>query len=159
MTPSHSGSSSEYTTAQAARITGCAITQLRYWARTSLVTPDSSQGYSFRNLIALRVVRSLMESGLSPTRIRAALKYVSESGAEITELRIVTDGTNVWACRDDGQVLDALRHGQLAMFLALDHYVAELDAEVRTFDAERCAFVEQLRSDQHDLVAREPTTG
>ena len=46
-------------------------------------------------------------------------------------LRLVTDGESVWACRDDGQILDALRHGQLALFVAVDRFADEVDAEVR----------------------------
>jgi hypothetical protein len=52
----------------------------------------------------------------------------------------------VWACRDDGQILDALRRGQLALFVSVDAYAAEVDAEVRTFDAERRDFVEALHA-------------
>jgi uncharacterized protein with ACT and thioredoxin-like domain len=58
---------------------------------------------------------------------------------------IVTDGTAVWVCRDDGEILDALRAGQLALFVAVDRYAAEVDAEVRAFDADRRRFVEQLQ--------------
>ena len=76
--------------------------------------------------------------------MRAAVRWVRESGDELADLRLVTDGRNVWACRDDGQILDALRAGQLALFVAVDSLAAEVDAEVRAFDAERAAFVERL---------------
>jgi len=58
----------------------------------------------------------------------------------------VTAGDRVSACRDDGQILDALRRGQLALFVAVDAYATEVDAEVRTFDAERRDFVDALRA-------------
>ena len=51
----------------------------------------------------------------------------------------------MWACRDDGQILDALRAGQLALFVAVDRLAADVEAEVRAFDRERAAFVAQLR--------------
>ena len=100
--------------------------------------------YSFRDLVALRVVHSLLDAGLSSIRVRAAVRWVRESGDELSDLRLVTDGRNVWACHDDGQILDALRAGQLALFVAVDSLAAEVDAEVRAFDAERAAFVERL---------------
>ena len=58
--------------------------------------------------------------GLSSTRVHAAVRWVRESGDDLASLRLVTDGRNVWACHDDGQILDALRAGQLALFVAVD---------------------------------------
>jgi DNA-binding transcriptional MerR regulator len=137
-----------YTAAQAARLSRCTVSQIRYWSRTGLLPPtEPSSRYSFRDLVALRVVRSLLDAGLSSIRVRAAVRWVRESGDELTDLRLVTDGRNVWACRDDGQILDALRAGQLALFVAVDQLAAEVDAEVRAFDSERAAFVEQLKGD------------
>ena len=49
----------------------------------------------------------------------------------------MSDGESVWACRDDGEILDALRHGQLALFVAVDRFADEVDAEVRAFDSDR----------------------
>jgi hypothetical protein len=62
---------------------------------------------------------------------------------------MVTDGDHVWACRDDGQILDALRHGQLALFVAVDRMAAEVDAEVRAFAQDRQSFVDGLRRTDH----------
>src|SRR5436305_624298 len=68
-----------YTAAQAAKPAGCSVSQLRYWSRSQLVTPAAEGGgYSFRDLVALRVVRSLLDAGLSSTRVRAALRWVRE---------------------------------------------------------------------------------
>jgi DNA-binding transcriptional MerR regulator len=134
-----------YTAAQAARLSRCTISQLRYWSRSGLVTPtDEHSRYSFRDLVALRVVRSLLDAGLSSTRVNAAVRWVRESGDDLSDLRLITDGRTVWVCHDDGQILDALRSGQLALFVAVDRLAAEVDAEVRTFDAERAEFVERL---------------
>ncbi len=139
-----------YTAAQAAKLTGCTVSQLRYWSRSQLVTPTADGGgYSFRDLVSLRVVRSLLDAGLSSTRVHVALRWVRESGDDLASLRIVTDGRTVWACHDDGQILDALRSGQLALFVAVDRVAADVDAEVRAFTAERDAFVEHLTVRDH----------
>ena len=144
-----------YTTAQAARLAGCTVSQLRYWARSGLVTPGADGGgYSFRDLVALRVVRSLLDAGLSSTRVHAAARTVHSSGDDLASLRIVTDGRNVWACHDDGQILDALRAGQLALFVAVDRVAADVDADVRAFDAERAAFVRDLCDEPREEGAR-----
>jgi DNA-binding transcriptional MerR regulator len=138
-----------YTAAQTARLAGCTGSQLRYWARTGLVTPSGPErSYTFRDLVALRVVTSLLDAGLPLHRVRVALEYLAEAGDDLMGLRLVTDGATVWACRDDGQILDALRSGQLALFVAVDHFAESVEADVRAFDAERRAFVA-------GLVARE----
>jgi len=134
-----------FTAAQAARLAGCTTSQLRHWSRSGIVaTPESADGYSFRELVTLRVIASLVDAGLPLARIRVALRAIAEAGDDLAGLRVVTDGNRVWACREDGEILDALRGGQLALFVAVDRFVADLDADVQSFAAERRAFVEQL---------------
>lgn len=95
------------------------------------------------------MVRSLLDAGLSLQRIRKALSEVESWGDDLATLRIVTDGNRVWACRDDGQILDALAQGQLALFVAVDRLSAALDADVREFRRERQSFVALLRRGDH----------
>jgi len=140
-----------YTALQAARLAGCTQAQLDYWERSGLVVPDPSADnrYSFRDLVALRMVRSLLDAGLPMTRIRKALGELLRAGEDVAGLRMVTDGEHVWACRDDGQILDALRHGQLALFVAVDRMAADVEAEVRQFSSERQSFVDDLCRSDH----------
>ncbi len=134
-----------YSAHQAARLSACSPAQLSYWQRIGLVAPRDSE-YSFRDLVALRVVASLLEAGLPLGRVRQAVRYLVASGEDIAGLRLVTNGDRVWACRDDGQILDALRRGQLALFVEVDAYAREVDAQVKTFDAERREFVQHLQA-------------
>jgi DNA-binding transcriptional MerR regulator len=137
-----------FTAAQAARISNCTVAQLRYWSRSGLVVPgDADGGYGFRDLVALRVVRSMLDAGLPSSRVRGALAAMRDAGHDLSSLRLVTDGGHVWACHDDGQILDALRAGQLALFVAVDQVAADVDADVRAFSLERAAFVERLTAD------------
>jgi DNA-binding transcriptional MerR regulator len=134
-----------FSAAQAARLSDCTLTQLRHWSRSQLVTPgDDDGGYSFRDLVALRVVRSMLDAGLPSARVRTALGVIREAGHDLSSLRIITDGRTVWTCHDDGQILDALRAGQLALFVAVDQVAAEVDADVRAFSLERADFVDRL---------------
>lgn len=134
-----------FSAAQAARLSDCTPTQLRYWSRSQLVTPgDADGGYSFRDLVVLRVVRSMLDAGLPSARVRTALGAIRDAGHALSSLRIITDGRNVWTCHDDGQILDALRAGQLALFVAVDQVAAEVDADVRAFSLERAEFVDRL---------------
>jgi DNA-binding transcriptional MerR regulator len=132
-----------YSPLQAARLTGCTATQLDYWERIGLVAPAGGT-YSFRDLVALRMIASLLDAGLAPARARKAVRALLEAGEDVAGLRIVTDGDRVWACRDDGQILDALQRGQLALFVSVDAFEAEVRAEVRAFDDDRRRFVDQF---------------
>jgi DNA-binding transcriptional MerR regulator len=137
-----------YTSIQAARRSGCTTAQLDAWRRIGLLVPDDAEPggpYSFRDLVALRMVASLLDAGLPMSRIRRAVAELVRTGDDFTGLRLVTDGETVWACRDDGQILDALRHGQLALFVAVDRFADEVEHEVRGFDEDRRAFVADLR--------------
>jgi DNA-binding transcriptional MerR regulator len=137
-----------YTAIQAARLSGCTSPQLEAWRRIGLLVPDDSEPggpYSFRDLVALRMVASLLDAGLPMSRIRRAVAELVRTGDDITGLRLVTDGESVWACHDDGQILDALGHGQLALFVAVDRFADEVEHEVRDFDDDRRAFVAELR--------------
>ncbi len=147
-----------FTALQAARLSGCTAAQLEYWARVGLISPslDAALTYSFRDLVALRMVRSLLEAGLPLARIRRAVAALVQAGEDIVGLRMVTDGDRVWACRDDGQILDALRHGQLALFVAVDRIAADVETDVRQFSRDRQSFVEGLRGFDHPAGSGSP---
>jgi DNA-binding transcriptional MerR regulator len=138
-----------YTAIQAARLSRCSTAQVDAWRRIGLVVPDDADPagpYSFSDLVALRMVGSLLEAGLPMPRIKRAVAELLATGDDITGLRLVTDGDAVFACRDDGQILDALSHGQLALFVAVDRFADEVETEVRDFDADRRAFVAELQA-------------
>ncbi|HMG27246.1 MAG TPA: helix-turn-helix domain-containing protein [Acidimicrobiia bacterium] len=136
-----------FTAAQAARLTGCTLAQLSSWERSGLVAPPPGPAhrYRFQDLVALGVVASLLDAGLSLDLIRGAVGELVHGGDDDPPHSLVTDGGTVWVCRDDRQVLDALRHGPVACVIAVDRIGRDVDAAVRAFDAERQSFVQGLR--------------
>jgi DNA-binding transcriptional MerR regulator len=140
-----------FTASQTARLTGCTAAQLESWDRAGLVSvrPGDDGPYAFRDLVALRTVKSLLDAGLSLARVRRAVAEIARGGDELSGLQLVTDGDRVWACHDDGQILDALRHGQLALFVSVGRVAADVEADVREFSRERQTFVDQLRRGNH----------
>ena len=87
----------------------------------------------------------MLDAGLPSARVRAAVEALRAAGDDdLARLRLVTDGRTVWSCQDDGQILDALAHGQLALFVAVDRVTAEVGEDVEEFQAERDAFVAGL---------------
>jgi DNA-binding transcriptional MerR regulator len=133
-----------YTPAQAARLSGCTVSRLEAWRRIGLVIPGDDAGYGFRDLVLLRMVGALLDEGVPMSRIRRAVRALVDAGDDIAALSLVSEGDTVLACRDDGQVLDALRHGQLALFVSVGRLADEVDTDVRAFDAERRSFVERF---------------
>jgi DNA-binding transcriptional MerR regulator len=156
-----------FTAHQASKFTACSARQLRYWDEIGLVRPSvqSTGGrpgvprlYSFRDLVALRVVKSLLDGGMSLQRVRRAWDYLNaraELDRHLSEVKLVTDGVSVFkVCRRDGEILDALREGQLAFFVAIDDIASSVGADVEQFRADRDRFVRVLREAATE-VARE----
>ena len=153
-----------FTAEQASRFTSCTSHQLRYWDRISLVKPSVQQTggrpgvrrlYSFRDLVSLRVIKSLLEGGMSLQRVRRAIEFLRKKAGldeQLSELKLVTDGKSVFKiCRTDGELLDALREGQMAFFLAIDDIAQSVDARVTQYLYDRDEFIEALRRVETDL--------
>ncbi|HXF37862.1 MAG TPA: MerR family transcriptional regulator [Actinomycetota bacterium] len=147
-----------FTAHQACKFTGCTPRQLRYWDQIGLVRP-SVQGtggrpgvprlYSFRDLVALRVVRSLLDGGMSLQRVRRAWDFLNRKAGldkHLSEVKLITDGVSIFkVARRNGEVLDALREGQLAFFVAIDEIASSVHADVAQFREDRERFLRTLR--------------
>jgi DNA-binding transcriptional MerR regulator len=131
-----------FTAPQAARLTGASRAQLDAWSRAGLV--PAGPDYGFPDLVAVRLVVALLGAGLSPARIRPALRHVA-AGERRAAARLVTDGDDVWPCDSDADVLAALRRCPLAFVVDVEPFVVATEAAVAAFDAERQGFVESLR--------------
>ncbi len=153
-----------FTAEQACRLSNCTHHQLRYWDRVGLVGP-SIQGtggrpgvrrlYSFRDLIALRVVRSLLDNGMSLQRVRRAWDYLRREGGmdgHLSDVKLVTDGLTIFrVSSDDDELMDALREGQLAFFVAIDEIAREVEEDVTHFELDRDTFLTMLRRVEEDV--------
>ncbi len=153
-----------FTAEQACRLSNCTHHQLRYWDRVGLVGP-SIQGtggrpgvrrlYSFRDLIALRVVRSLLDNGMSLQRVRRAWDYLRREGGmdgHLSDVKLVTDGLTIFrVSKDDDELMDALREGQLAFFVAIDEIAREVEEDVTHFELDRDTFLTMLRRVEEDV--------
>jgi len=147
-----------FTAHQASKFTGCTPRQLRYWDQIGLVQP-TVQGtggrpgvprlYSFRDLVALRVVKSLLDGGMSLQRVRRAWEFLNEKAhldRHLSDVKLVTDGQSIFRiCRRDGEVIDALREGQMAFFVAIDDIASSVRTNVTQFSEDRERFVRALR--------------
>ena len=147
-----------FTAHQATKFTGCSPRQLRYWDQIGLVNPSvqSTGGrpgvprlYSFRDLVALRVVKSLLDNGMSLQRVRRAWDYLNRRAKldkQLSEIQLITDGVSIFKiARRNGEIVDALREGQLAFFVAIDDIATGVEVKVGQFKDDRDRFVRALR--------------
>ncbi|HVF12501.1 MAG TPA: MerR family transcriptional regulator [Actinomycetota bacterium] len=123
---------------QVCKIVGITYRQLDYWARTGLVTPSvqSAQGsgsqrlYSFEDLVDLKLIKNLLDSGVSLQRVREAIDYLHEIGYELTGVTIASDGESVYACTSPQEVFDLLKKGQGVFGIAIDPVMREIEGSV-----------------------------
>lgn len=153
-----------FTAQQASALTSCTAHQLRYWDKVELVVPSiqSSGGrpgrrrlYSFRDLVALRVVKSLLDNGMSVQRVRRAWDYLrrtAEMDDHLASVKLVTDGQTIFqVAHNEAELLDALRQGQLAFFVAINEITRSVEEDVTKFELDRDRFLDMLRHVEDDV--------
>jgi DNA-binding transcriptional MerR regulator len=146
------------------RIVSITYRQLDYWARTDLVEPSLRRAegsgtqrlYSFDDVVRLRVVKRLLDTGVSLQKVRLAVEELRALGHSLADATLVSDGETVFAMTDDAQVLDLLRKGQGVFAIALDPVVDELRGEVADFPSER---LDDAAHELAELEAAERATG
>ena len=126
------------------KIVGITYRQLDYWARTGLVNPSVRQAegsgtqrlYSFDDIVQLRVVKRLVDTGVSLQRVRLAIDELRDRGRSPSDVTLVSDGSSVFMVDDNAQVIDLLARGQGVFAIALGPVVDELRGEVTAFPTE-----------------------
>jgi DNA-binding transcriptional MerR regulator len=122
------------------RIAGVTYRQLDYWARTGLVTPSvaaakgsgSKRSYSYGDLIEVKVIKSMLDAGLSLVRARQAVECLrTDLGADLASVSLVLMGTKSVLAHSNGEVVDLLRGGQgVFNIMPLASVVHELDTTI-----------------------------
>lgn len=130
----------------ACQVAGITYRQLDYWARTNLVKPSirnargsgSQRLYSFKDVLVLKIVKRLLDTGISLQNIRLAVESLRERGVnDIAEITLVSDGTSVYECHNNEQVIDLLSGGQGVFGVAIPGIMKELSGTISSFPAER----------------------
>lgn len=130
----------------ACQVAGITYRQLDYWARTDLVKPSirtargsgSQRLYSFKDVLVLKIVKRLLDTGISLQNIRLAVESLRDRGVnDLAELTLVSDGTTVYECRSNDEVIDLLAGGQGVFGIAVPGILKELSGTITSFPAER----------------------
>ena len=125
---------------------GITYRQLDYWARTELVVPSirsasgsgSQRLYSFKDILVLKVVKRLLDAGVSLQNIRVAVDGLRARGVDdLAQLTLLSDGTTVYQCTNNEEVVDLLRGGQGVFGIAVSGALRELVGSLATLPHER----------------------
>ena len=147
---------------------GITYRQLDYWARTALVEPSvraahgsgSQRLYSFRDILVLKVVKRLLDTGISLQQIRAAVDHLRDRGtSDLARLTLMSDGVTVYECASADEVVDLLAGGQGVFGIALGRIWQEVDGTLAELPAEQAELPDGRQADadgtsSHDELAR-----
>ena len=138
---------------------GVTYRQLDYWARTGLVEPSvrgatgsgTQRLYSFRDVLLLKIIKRLLDAGVSLQQIRTAIEHLRLRGTEdLTRVTLMSDGASVYECRSADEVIDLLQGGQGVFGIAIGGVWREIEGSLAELPTER---VVAAGSAEHDELA------
>ena len=124
---------------------GITYRQLDYWARTDLVVPTvrgakgsgSQRLYSFKDILVLRVVKRLLDTGVSLQNIRVAVEHLRARGVDdLAGVTLFSDGTTVYECTSPEEIVDLLQGGQGVFGIAIGGAFKEIEGTLSSLSAE-----------------------
>jgi DNA-binding transcriptional MerR regulator len=133
-----------YRGAIAARAAGISYRQLDYWARTELVEPTvrgaagsgSQRLYGFRDILVLKLVKRLLDTGISLQQIRTAVNQLREAGVnDLAQTTLMSDGASVYLCTSDDEVIDLVSRGQGVFGIAVGKVLREVESSLIALDS------------------------
>jgi DNA-binding transcriptional MerR regulator len=147
----------------ACQIVGITYRQLDYWARTKLVVPSirtatgsgSQRLYSFKDLAVLKVVKNLLDTGVSLNNIRIAVEQLRRHGVrDLARITLFSDGVTVYECTSPEEVVDLLQGGQGVFGIAVGGAMREISGTISRFPAERADAAVVDHAPEDELASR-----
>jgi len=130
----------------ACKAAGITYRQLDYWARTGLVAPSvrgatgsgTQRLYSFRDILVLKVVKRLLDTGVSLQQIRTAVTHLRDRGVDdLAQITLMSDGASVYECTSADEVIDLVQGGQGVFGIAVGRVWREVEGTLASLPAER----------------------
>ncbi len=130
----------------ACKAAGITYRQLDYWARTGLVEPSvraaggsgTQRLYGFRDILVLKVVKRLLDTGVSLQQIRGAITVLRVRGVDdLAGITLMSDGASVYECTSNDEVIDLLQGGQGVFGIAVGKVWREVEGELSALPSER----------------------
>jgi DNA-binding transcriptional MerR regulator len=141
---------------------GITYRQLDYWARTGLVEPTvrSATGsgtqrlYGFRDILLLKVIKRLLDAGVSLQQIRTAVAHLRARGTDdLTRVTLMSDGASVYECTSNDEVIDLLQGGQGVFGIAIGGVWREIEGSLAELPSERTAEEHSVTPSASDELA------
>ena len=134
-----------YRGATACSAAGISYRQLDYWARTGLVEPSirtaSGSGtqrlYGFRDILVLKIVKRLLDAGVSLQNIRTAVDHLRSRGVtELERITLMSDGASIYECASPDDIIDLLAGGQGVFGIAVGKVWHEVEGSLSLLQGE-----------------------
>ena len=134
-----------YRGATACSAAGISYRQLDYWARTGLLEPSvrtaSGSGtarlYGFRDILVLKIVKRLLDAGISLQNIRTAVNHLRSRGVtELESITLMSDGASIYECSSADEIVDLLQGGQGVFGIAVGKVWHEVEGSLATLQGE-----------------------
>lgn len=137
----------------AARVAGITYRQLDYWARTGLVEPTvrgaagsgSQRLYGFRDILVLKLVKGLLDTGISLQQIRMAVEQLRDSGiTDLARITLMADGASVYLCTTQEEMIDLLQRGQGVFAIAVGKVLTGVVSNLAELEADSADPADEL---------------
>jgi DNA-binding transcriptional MerR regulator len=147
----------------ACKAAGITYRQLDYWARTGLVEPSvrtatgsgTQRLYGFRDILVLKVVKRLLDTGVSLQQIRVAIQTLRLRGVEdLAQITLMSDGATVYECTSPDEVIDLLQGGQGVFGIAVGRVWREVEGSLAQLPSERAEDDSPVEHPGDELSAR-----
>ena len=159
-----------YRGASACAAAGITYRQLDYWARTGLVEPTvrgatgsgSARLYGFKDILVLKIVKRLLDTGVSLQNIRSAVTHLRERGVEdLARITLISDGASIYECTNSEEIFDLLQGGQGVFGIAIGKVWNEVEGSLSHLQAENLSDGSVVTSEtsSDELAARRKLRG
>jgi len=134
-----------YRGATACVAAGITYRQLDYWARTELVVPSiksasgsgSQRLYGFGDILVMKIVKRLLDTGVSLQNIRTAVEHLRSRGvSDLERMTLMSDGVSIYECSSADQIVDLLQGGQGVFGIAISKVWSEVEGSLSTLPGE-----------------------
>ena len=134
-----------YRGATACSAAGISYRQLDYWARTGLVEPSirtatgsgSARLYGFRDILVLKIVKRLLDAGVSLQNIRTAVNHLRDRGVtDLERITLMSDGASIYECASPDEIIDLLAGGQGVFGIAVGKVWSEVEGSLASLAGE-----------------------
>jgi DNA-binding transcriptional MerR regulator len=147
---------------------GITYRQLDYWARTDLVSPSiqsatgsgSQRLYSFQDILVLKIVKRLLDTGVSLQNIRTAVEHLRNRGvADLESMTLMSDGASIYECTSPDEIFDLLQGGQGVFGIAINRVWNEVEGSLATLQGESAKDGSIIASSNDELAERRGRRG